>query len=275
MKKSSLIKYIIAGLAVITAAVCVVLLLQNESCGGARGIDEDDPIIYPSIEPTSATQPATTQAAEAQTQEPETEAPTEPEPYVSPINWDELWEKNPEIYAWLYIPDTEISFPVCQREGDDTYYLDHSAYLREYEAGALMTESQYNDKSFEQPVTIIYGHKMRSGAMFGTLQSTYSTQEGFDAHREMIIYLPDRELHYTVWVTTPFDRYHLMKTYDFTDSRHMRLFIKKIKEVRSIEGQKDESLEVTSDDRLLILSTCLMGKVSKRYLVIGRLDAVK
>ncbi len=251
--------------------LCVILLLQNQSCGTA-GIDEDDPIIYPTEQTSS--EAASSEAAGSDQSSEATEEPTT-EPYVSPIDWEEQWSKNPEIYAWLYIPGTEISFPVCQREGDDTYYLDHSAYLREYRAGALFTESRYNDKTFDEPVTVIYGHKMRSGAMFGTLQTTFSDGDGFEEHREMIIYLPDRELHYTVWAAVPYENYHLMQTYDFDNSRDMRLFLRSIREVRSIDGRKDESLEVTPEDRLLVLSTCLMGKVSKRYLVVGRLEAVK
>ncbi len=272
MKKNSLISYIYIGLFAVILVLCIILLLQNQSCGESGGIDSDDPIIYPSTQataaPTAGTEPA---GADTQT----SETPTEPEPYVSPIDWETLWEKNPEIYAWLYIPDTEISFPVCQRQGDDTYYLDHSAYLRDYRAGALFTESRYNDLSFDEPVTVIYGHKMRSGAMFGTLQTNFSTEKGFAEHREMIIYMPERELHYTVWAAVPYENYHLMQTYDFENGRYMRMFIRSINEVRAIEAQLDESLEVTADDRLLVLSTCLMGKVSKRYLVIGRLDAVK
>ena len=31
-----------------------------------------------------------------------------------PVDFDSLHEVNPEIYAWIYIPGTDISYPVLQ-----------------------------------------------------------------------------------------------------------------------------------------------------------------
>ena len=43
--------------------------------------------------------------------------------YVSPIDFDSLKETNPDIYAWIEIPDTKINYPIVQSAEDDTYYL--------------------------------------------------------------------------------------------------------------------------------------------------------
>lgn len=220
----------------------------------------EETVLYPSTEETS------TEAVS----ESESEAP-----YVSPIDWNELWKKNTDIYAWLFIPGTEISYPVLQSETDDTFYLTHDSEKKEYKGGSIMSEKAHNTKTFEDRVTILYGHKMRSGAMLGTLQPTYSDEESFKEHQEIIIYLPDKELHYTVWVTTPYSNSHIMYAYnDFENGHRVQQFIDEISNIRSIEGQIDETMDVGPDDRLLVLSTCLMGKVKNRYLVIARLNAV-
>ena len=43
------------------------------------------------------------------------------------IDFAELSSINPDIYAWIRIPDTQIDYPVPQREEDDTYYLRHNS----------------------------------------------------------------------------------------------------------------------------------------------------
>lgn len=43
-----------------------------------------------------------------------------------PVDFDELQVMNPDIYAWVTIPDTDISYAVLQREGDEEYYSKHS-----------------------------------------------------------------------------------------------------------------------------------------------------
>lgn len=32
-----------------------------------------------------------------------------------PVNFDELWDINPEIYAWIEIPGTDVNYPIAQR----------------------------------------------------------------------------------------------------------------------------------------------------------------
>ena len=101
----------------------------------------------------------------------------EPEPaYVSPIDFASLQERCPDIYAWLEIPDTDISYPVAQN-ADDTWYLTRDIDGNYSSDGTLFTESAYNGTDLTDPATVIYGHRMNSGAMFGTLQKTYSDRE--------------------------------------------------------------------------------------------------
>ena len=257
MKNSFLIKAITV-LSIAILIVCIIILFLRKDDETTPGYVET--VLYPSTAETS------TEAAS----ESESEAP-----YVSPINWEELWQKNTDSYAWLFIPGTEISYPVLQSDTDDTFYLTHDSEKKEYKGGSIMSEKAHNTRSFEDPVTILYGHKMRSGAMLGTLQPTYSDPQSFKEHHEIIIYLPDRELHYTVWVTTPYSNSHIMFAYDdFETVFKVQQFINEVSSIRSIEGQIDETLAVDKTDKFLVLSTCLMGKVKSRYLVIARLNAV-
>ena len=53
----------------------------------------------------------------------ETEAPWEP--VEVPVDFQALFDVNPDVYAWIKIPGTNIDYPVLQREGDNAYYLNH------------------------------------------------------------------------------------------------------------------------------------------------------
>ncbi len=191
--------------------------------------------------------------------------------YTSPVDFEALHEINEHIYAWLDIPDTEISYPIIQHPSDDTYYLRRNIKKKKDIAGTVFTEAGYSGTDFTDPVTVAYGHNMDDGSMFGTLQSTYSSEKGLREHSEFVVYLPDKELHYTVFAAVPFDNRHILYNYDFTEQRTFRLFFEEIMSVRSLESVFAEDASVSPDDHILILSTCLKGNRSERFLVCGKL----
>ncbi len=202
------------------------------------------------------------------------DAPEETAPaYVSPVDFESLWSMNPDIYAWLCIPGTNVNYPILQREGDDSFYLDHDSEGEPSQSGALFTEETYTKKDFSDPVTVVYGHNMRSGAMFGKLQETYSEQDGLETYRDMVVYLPERELHYEAFAAVPHDMRHILYYNDFTDPEVFQKFLEQTLSVRSINANIDENVEVTAEDQLLILSTCLRGDRDRRYLVLAKRTA--
>lgn len=137
------------------------------------------------------TEPETVQSSESETV-------SETVSYVSPIDFDSLKAVNEDIYAWLEIPGTDISYPILQHPTEDEYYLRRDYKGNHAVAGCLFTEHSYNSTTMEDPMTVIYGHDMDNGEMFGSLQTIYSDEESLKEHQEIIIYLPDKELHYTV-----------------------------------------------------------------------------
>ncbi|MEF2793893.1 MAG: class B sortase, partial [Hydrogeniiclostridium sp.] len=174
------------------------------------------------------------------------------------------------IYAWLRIPGTEFDFPLVQRSGDDTFYLTHDSDRNESSAGAIFTESAYNGTDMEDPVTVAYGHQMQAGTMFGRLQATYSEKDSLKEYGEMIVYLPDKELHYTVFAAVPYDNRHILYQYDFSSGRRYNAFLNSIFEVREIGAQMSSEITVSPEDKLLILSTCMQGNPQRRYLVLAK-----
>jgi len=190
--------------------------------------------------------------------------------YVSPVDFEDLWKMNPDIYAWMYIPGTEVNYPILQREGDDSFYLHHDSEGKTSKAGAIYTEGTYTEKDFSDPVTLVYGHNMRNRSMFGSLQTIYSTLEGVKTYQDIMIYLPEEELHYKIFATAPHDMRHILYYNDFTDPEVFQAFLEQVLSARSINASIDKSVEVTVEDQLLILSTCLRGDSHQRYLLLAK-----
>lgn len=191
--------------------------------------------------------------------EPEEEAPE------IPIDFASLQERNPDVYAWIQVPGTNIDYPILQDEEDNGYYLTHTIDGEEAIEGSIYTED-YNSKDFSDPNTVIYGHNMKNGSMFRTLHN-YEDKEFFDENRDVVVYLPDAVLKYRIFAAYVFDNRHLLLNYDFDDPDVYRLYLEDVLNIRDMNSHIDTSMEVGEDDRILTLSTCNKGIDDQRYLV--------
>ena len=187
------------------------------------------------------------------------------EPVEIPIDFEALWEINPEAYAWITIPGTEIDYPILQSETDNTYYLTHNIEGEESPEGAIFTED-YNSKDFEDPNTVIYGHNMRNGSMFQGLHE-YMDRAFFDENREVLIYLPDKILHYEIFAAYLYDDRHLLESFDFEDEDVFGAYLNRIFSIRDMNSFIDTDMEVTAEDKIITLSTCYSNESNQRYLV--------
>ncbi len=189
------------------------------------------------------------------------------------IDFKALKEMNEDIYAWLYIPGTDINHPVLQSvRGDNDFYLTHGVDRQLDENGCLFTEYLFNDTEFADPVTVIYGHRMRNGQMFGQLEKLYATWESLENLDEVIVYTPDKEMHFRVFAATPFSNQHILYYFQrFNDRSNIPVFTDTLAHVHSFARIYDDSVEVTEDDQLLVLSTCLTQDEDQRFLVVAKL----
>jgi len=103
------------------------------------------------------------------------------------IDFETLQAVNKDAAAWLYNPGTAIDYPVM-RATDYDYYLHHLPNRSANANGTLFID--YNWTDFSDRLTVIYGHNMRSGKMFGSL-SEYKRQAYFNEHPYMYLYTAD------------------------------------------------------------------------------------
>lgn len=185
--------------------------------------------------------------------------------YESPIDFEELWKTNEEIYAWIQIPGTDIDYPIAQRAGDDAYYLNHTIEGTEGLPGSIYTEA-VNCKEFTDFNTVIYGHNMKNGSMFAGLHK-YEDKEFLEENPYVYIYLPDKTLKYQIFAAVVFDDRHIMHSFDYSTSEGCQQFLDEIKAVRTMESSYDDAVEVGTDSNIITLATCIGGQPDNRWLV--------
>ena len=81
---------------------------------------------------------------------------------------DDLILINPDTRAWLTIYGTNIDYPVMQGK-DDMEYLNKDVYGKFSITGSIYESYKY-PKDFSAPYTLIYGHHMANGSMFGDIE---------------------------------------------------------------------------------------------------------
>ncbi|SCW59381.1 Sortase family protein [Ruminococcaceae bacterium YRB3002] len=190
--------------------------------------------------------------------------------YVNPVNFEELQASNPDIIGWLYMTKPLISQPILRSSTDDAFYLSHNAEKKYDRAGSLFVEHAYNGSTFDDNVTVIYGHRMSSGAMFGSLQSTLSGIDLSSDEQFIVIYTPDGYKIYQICATIPHDKKHLMYYNNFDSESGFNRFIKQVYNSRGSAVDLNNEARPVYGDKIIILSTCLRGDRTQRFLVIAK-----
>ena len=187
------------------------------------------------------------------------------------VDFEILQENGPDIIAWLTLPDTAVNYPVTQAEDND-YYLRHLYDGTYNKAGCLFADYE-NKKDFSDRNTIIYGHNMRDGSMFASLNE-YKEQSYYDSHPQMYLVTPDGG-----YLCDIFAAFEAKPKESGSDTSPWRMEWKDDGAYTTwLSAMADRSVvetdvTVTSSDKVLTLSTCTPGGAS-RFIVMGKLTEV-
>lgn len=124
------------------------------------------------------------------------------------VDFEALLKVNPDVDGWIYCPNTVIDYPVMHGLSNDTYL--HHSYDRTPNASGSIFVDERNQRNFVDPVSILYGHHMASGAMFATLDWWQ---------------LPSyREEHPVMWLLTPTQDYKVELYSAYTTSAYSEAY---------------------------------------------------
>ncbi len=185
----------------------------------------------------------------------------------SPINLQKLRAINPDVYAWLRVPGTYVDYPVAQSVVDDNYYLHRNIYRRYLFAGMIYTQS-CNAKDFYDPITVIYGHNMRSTTMFSSLHY-FAKADFFEQNEYFYIYTIDRVLTYRIVSAYKYDDRHIMNSFNFYDPAVLAEYQRGILDPASTLRHVRQGVTLDENSKIVILSTCMANDKKSRFLVNG------
>lgn len=176
--------------------------------------------------------------------------------YLPEFDEEMLKDQNHEYAAWIYIPDTVISYPVVFPEDNKTY-LTQGFEKNRHSYGCLFFDA--SAKPFSMVNTVIHGHNMRSGDMFGSLKN-YLKQDYADQHTELYLLIDGKWNHYELlaaYRTSQLEVFPYRNT--FMDESDFTQYMDGVKERSGVNA----GIEITENTgELLTLSTC-HGKKEK------------
>ncbi|SDE60787.1 sortase B [Paenibacillus sp. UNCCL117] len=177
-----------------------------------------------------------------------------------------LLKLNPDIAGWIKLNGSRIDYPVVQGP-DNEWYLHRNYKGEESRAGSIFMDFR-NRPGAEERHTILYGHRMKDGTMFGDLKY-YTEREYYDAHREFRL-----DTLYESYIAEVFSAYYTTTEFnyietEFADDAAFGAFLEQIKRRSLYNGDMGISVQ----DRIVTLSTCdyLLDPVNGRFVVHARL----
>lgn len=186
---------------------------------------------------------------------------------IPDVNFSYLWKQNRDIYAWIIIPHTTISYPVLQHSKSDTYYLNHNLDDSTGYPGCIFSKT-HSKKDFTDALLILYGHNMRNGTMFGSLRQLDKLDFSKKSYFIYII-TPTSKILYRIRSSAVWCNKDILYTFSNT-SDSVYHFVRTIN-LHGSSKSKEALLKASRDKKSqwLVLSTC--GSNSKtRFLIISQ-----
>lgn len=183
-----------------------------------------------------------------------------------------LQEENPDIFAWLYIPGTDIDCPVLQSMQADDYYESHNAYGETDKQGAVYIElaNLTNMCDFN---TVLHG-KMSEDSGSGPFADLYqfADPDFFEKHKTAYLYLDGNLLTYEIFAAYERENTSLIRTYDFTYLSGCQAFLEDLYGTRVMGMNFREGWEDLTPYHFLITLTAERGdNADKQFVVLGGL----
>ena len=184
------------------------------------------------------------------------------------VNWDRLLSKYPDVKAWIYCKGTVLNYPVVQGKDNDQYL--HHMINGEWNGKGTLFIDYRHKRPFKDFLTIIYGHHMRDGTMFGSLVK-YRKANYYKKHSRIKIYTPKKNYNMDIigvcTIPAKSERYQL----EFDGKRDKREYIDWIEETTETECKAKANV----NDEIVMLSTCTYEYDNARCVVFGKLSENK
>jgi len=166
--------------------------------------------------------------------------------------------------AWILLEDTVIDYPVMQGSDND-YFLRRLPDGTNHRNGSIFIDYRCSS-DFTDRNTLLYGHDMRSGDMFGAFRG-YNNQAFYEQHPVFYIFTPERDYALVLFAAYKLDSAVEVPPLTFRDDEAFMAHVANIKQ-RSVFRS---DVEVSVGDRIVSLATCDASHKNARLIVVGKL----
>ena len=258
MRRTLNILVVIAALALIGFAVAALLGIRAEYDRGNNAYENlNSEAVQSNTGSTIFVEARTEDSGGSAAEEPGEQAPIT-------VDFDKLLEQNPDVRGWVYCEGTNISYPILQGQ-DNQYYVHRLIDGSEAVAGSIFMDYR-NSPNFSDLSTVIYGHHMRDGTMFGSLED-YRSQSFYDLYPTMTLYTPEGDYRIEFFSGTSEDGDYEFVEFNFDSDE---AFMNYVQDLRA-RSEFTSDVEVQPGDRLISLCTCAYNRLNARFMLVGKL----
>lgn len=180
------------------------------------------------------------------------------------VDFDELKDINSDIIGWIKVQGTVINYPIVQGD-DNTYYLKKTFEKQSNYSGAIFMD-YLNAPDFSSDNTVLYGHNLKTGEMFGGLQK-YEKKDYLKEHKYIWVITPEYNKKYEIFASYKTDERSEVYTLEFNSFEDMDGYFRLAKENSYFSS---DSI-LLQDDKILTLSTCVSDSEEGRRVVQAKL----
>ncbi len=185
------------------------------------------------------------------------------------VDFETLRKDCRDIIGWIYCPDTAINYPILQGR-DNKYYVRRLPSGKWNINGSIFMDYR-NSKELSDPNTIIYGHNIKNGSMFGCLKD-YRDQNFFEAHSNMYILTPTGNYILEVFAGMTVEVDSIV--YSLSEDKTARAEQINYLFENSAFSPNIKAEDIKENDKLVTLSTCAEETNTKRFVIVGLLSRI-
>ena len=183
------------------------------------------------------------------------------------IDFSSLKSINDDVIGWIYMEALpQISYPVVQGKDNSTYL--HQTYEKNYNFAGTFFIDYENKRDFSDCNTLVYGHNMKNGSMFGMLKKYRADETLYNTSKYFWILTPDKDYRYEIiaayTTSVNSDTYTLCKG----PGKEFLEYEKKMLKNSEIKTDATEE-QADKKDKIVTLSTCT-GNQATRFVVQGK-----
>ena len=178
------------------------------------------------------------------------------------LPFEQLKSMNPDVFGWIQIKGTGIDYPLVHGT-DNHHYVNTDTEGKFALSGSIFLDYR-NQKDFSDVNSIIYGHHMKSGKMFGDLEK-FCRKAYFKKHKTGRIYYNDR------WHKMKFVAFLRVNAHDPVIYNPAVSEVEKESYTAYIEKRAKyvRPKLLKKSGNIVVLSTCMSDGTDGRYVLIA------